>query len=77
MRSIWRVAINFGMVTIPVKLYTATEQKDGRFHLVHEKDRARIVEKRFCSKEDVEVPWDRSRHPARARTSGSSRPPKA
>ncbi len=58
MRSIWRGAINFGMVTIPVKLYTATEQKDVRFHLVHKKDGARIVEKRFCSEEDVEVAWD-------------------
>jgi DNA end-binding protein Ku len=35
MRSIWTGAINFGMVTIPVKLYTATEEKDVRFHLVH------------------------------------------
>jgi len=58
MRSIWRGAINFGMVTIPVKLYTATEQKDVRFHLVHKKDGARIVEKRFCSEEDKEVSWD-------------------
>jgi DNA end-binding protein Ku len=58
MRSIWRGAINFGMVTIPVKLYTATEQKDVRFHLVHKKDGARIVEKRFCSEEDKEVGWD-------------------
>ena len=58
MRSIWRGAINFGMVTIPVKLYTATEQKDVRLRLVHEKDGAPIVEKRFCSKEDIEVGWD-------------------
>src|SRR3954465_10217162 len=58
MRSIWRGAINFGMVTIPVKLYTATEQKDVRFHLVHKKDGARVVEKRFCSEEDKEVSWD-------------------
>jgi DNA end-binding protein Ku len=58
MRSIWRGAINFGMVTIPVKLYSATEQKDVRFHLVHKKDGARIVEKRFCSEEDKEVAWD-------------------
>ena len=46
------------MVTIPVKLYSATEQKDVRFHLVHIKDGARIVEKRFCSEEDKEVGWD-------------------
>ena len=58
MRSIWRGAINFGMVTIPCKLYTATEQKDVRFRLVHKKDGARIVEKRFCSEEDVEVAWE-------------------
>jgi DNA end-binding protein Ku len=58
MRSIWKGAINFGMVTIPVKLYTATEQKDVRFRLVHAKDGAPIVEKRFCSEEDKEVPWE-------------------
>jgi DNA end-binding protein Ku len=58
MRSIWRGAINFGMVTIPCKLYTATEQKDVRFRLVHKKDGAPIVEKRFCSEEDKEVPWE-------------------
>ena len=58
MRSIWKGAINFGMVTIPVKLYTATEQKDVRFRLVHQKDGAPIVEKRFCSEEDKEVPWE-------------------
>src|SRR5688572_4713944 len=58
MRSIWRGAINFGMVTIPVKLYTATEQKDVSFRLVHKKDGAPIVEKRFCSEEDKEVSWD-------------------
>jgi DNA end-binding protein Ku len=46
------------MVTIPVKLYSATEQKDVRFHLVHKKDGARIIEKRFCSEEDKEVSWD-------------------
>jgi DNA end-binding protein Ku len=58
MRSIWRGAINFGMVTIPCKLYTATEQKSVRFRLVHLKDGAPIVEKRFCSEEDKEVPWE-------------------
>lgn len=58
MRSIWKGAINFGMVTIPVKLYTATQQKDVRFRLVHRTDGAPIVEKRFCSAEDREVEWD-------------------
>jgi len=46
MRSIWRGAITFGMVTIPIKLYSATEQKDVRFRLLHREDGAPIVEKR-------------------------------
>ncbi|MDP8905765.1 MAG: Ku protein [Chloroflexota bacterium] len=58
MRSIWKGAINFGMVTIPVKLYSATEQKDVRFRLLHRPDAAPIVEKRFCTVEDREVEWD-------------------
>jgi DNA end-binding protein Ku len=57
MRSLWKGVINFGMVTIPCKLYTATVEKDVRFRLVHKKDGAPIVEKRFCSAEDKEVPW--------------------
>ena len=58
MRSIWSGAINFGMVTIPVKLYSATEERDVSFHLVHKTDGARIVEKRFCSAENKEVEWE-------------------
>jgi len=58
MRPIWKGAVTFGMVTIPVKLYTATEQKDIRFRLLHKTDNAPIVEKRFCSVEDKEVAWD-------------------
>jgi len=58
MRSIWTGAINFGMVTIPVKLYSATEERDVTFHLVHKTDGARIVEKRFCSEENKEVAWE-------------------
>jgi DNA end-binding protein Ku len=58
MRSIWKGAINFGMVTIPVKLYSATEQKDVRFRLLHRKDLSPIVEKRFCVEEDKEVAWE-------------------
>ncbi len=58
MRPIWKGAISFGMVTIPISLYSATEDKDVRFHLIHQKDNARIEQKRFCSAENVEVPWD-------------------
>lgn len=57
-RPLWKGAISFGMVSIPVKLYTATEEKDVRFNMLHAKDMARIRQKRFCSEEDVEVEAD-------------------
>jgi DNA end-binding protein Ku len=46
------------MVSIPIKMYTATEEKDVRFNMLHATDLARIRQKRFCSEEDVEVPLD-------------------
>ena len=54
-RSIWNGTITFGMVNVPIKLYTATES----FHLVHARDGARIENRRICSKEDKEVPTRR------------------
>ncbi|MFC4587472.1 non-homologous end joining protein Ku [Sphaerisporangium corydalis] len=57
MRSIWKGAISFGLVTIPVKLYSATEQKDVTFHQVHREDAGRIKYKRVCSVDGAEVPY--------------------
>ena len=57
MRSIWRGAISFGMVSIPVKLYSATEQKDVRFRLLHKTAGAPIQEKRICTADGQEVEW--------------------
>jgi DNA end-binding protein Ku len=57
MRSIWKGAISFGLVTIPVKLYSATEQKDVAFHQVHREDGGRIKYKRVCTKDGQEVPY--------------------
>ncbi len=57
-RSIWRGAISFGMVSIPVKLFTATESKDISFRQLHRNDNARIRQLRWCSVEDQEVPYD-------------------
>jgi Ku protein len=56
MRSIWRGAVSFGLVSIGVKLYSATEDKDIRFHQVHAADGGRVKYKRVCSidGEDVE-----------------------
>ena len=57
-RPIWKGAISFGLVTIPVNLYSAIERRETlSFNLLHKKDNARIQNKRFCSEEGVEVPW--------------------
>ncbi|WP_433181614.1 Ku protein [Actinoallomurus sp. CA-150999] len=57
MRSIWKGAISFGLVTIPVKLYSATEQRDVAFHQVHREDAGRIRYRRVCTKDGEEVPY--------------------
>ena len=49
MRSIWKGAIAFGLVNVPVKVYTATEDHDIKFHQVHGKDGGRIKYDRKCS----------------------------
>ena len=48
MRSIWKGSIAFGLVNVPVKVYSATEDHDIRFHQVHAKDNGRIRYKRVC-----------------------------
>lgn len=54
-RPLWKGAISFSMVTIPIKLYSATEEKDVRFNMLHAPDNSRIKQKRFCAEEDIEV----------------------
>ena len=48
MRSIWKGSIAFGLVNVPVKVYSATQDHDLKFHQVHEKDNGRIRYKRVC-----------------------------
>ncbi len=57
MRSIWKGAISFGLVTIPVKLYSATQENDVSFHQVHRTDGGRIRYKRTCSIDGAEVSY--------------------
>jgi DNA end-binding protein Ku len=57
-RSMWKGAISFGMVTIPVRLYTATSEKDVRFHLLHDKCHTRIKQQRYCETDDEVVAWN-------------------
>ena len=58
MRPLWKGAISFGLISIPVKLYSAVEDKSLKFHLLHEEDGARVRYKRVCSKCGKEVTWD-------------------
>src|SRR5919199_2138096 len=55
-RSIWTGVISFGMVSIPVRLLPATQDKDIAFHLLHRPDHSRIKLKRWCPVDDREVP---------------------
>lgn len=57
-RAIWRGAITFGLITIPVGLHTAVEERDVSFHLLSAKDGSRIRYKRVSSKTGREVDWE-------------------
>jgi DNA end-binding protein Ku len=57
--ALWTGTINFGLVTIPVKLFTAVrENSDLHFHLLHKKDQGRIKNERVCSECGKKVAWD-------------------
>ncbi|EKA62758.1 DNA end-binding protein Ku [Janibacter hoylei PVAS-1] len=58
MRAIWKGAVSFGLVNVPVRLYSATENHDVQFRQVHRTDGGRIRYKRFCSKDGREVAYD-------------------
>jgi DNA end-binding protein Ku len=56
-RAIWSGSISFGMVSIPVKLFGATESRDIRFHLLHRTCGTKLHQRRWCPTDEVEVPW--------------------
>ncbi len=58
MRMVWRGTISFGLVTIPVRLYVATESKNVPAHQIHMTDGGRVQYKRVCSIDGVEVPYE-------------------
>ena len=58
MRAIWKGAVSFGLVSIAVKLYAATEEKNIRFNQVHREDGGRIKYQRVCSIDGEEVAYD-------------------
>jgi DNA end-binding protein Ku len=57
MRAMWSGAVSFGLVSVPVKLYSATTNHDVRFHQVHAADGGRIKYKRTCSVDGEEVEY--------------------
>lgn len=57
MRSIWKGALSFGLVNIPVKLYAASHEKEISFTLLHKKDFSEVRYARVCKAEDKEIPW--------------------
>src|SRR3954471_9106291 len=57
-RAMWKGAISFGLVTIPVAVYPATEEKTLRFNQLHDEDMGRIRYKRVCEVDGEEVPFE-------------------
>jgi DNA end-binding protein Ku len=56
-RAIWTGAISFGLVTVPVKVFTAVSSKTVRFNQLHGADGGRVEQRRVCSKDGEEVPF--------------------
>lgn len=57
-RAIWSGAISFGLVNVPVKLYSATSPKTVRFNQLHAADGGRLKQKRVCAIDGEEVPYE-------------------
>src|SRR5687767_1098832 len=57
-RPIWSGAISFGLVNVPIKVFSAVSQQDVRFHQLHAKDGSRIRQKRVCALDGEEVPYE-------------------
>ena len=57
-RAIWSGAISFGLVNVPVKVYSAVSRKTVRFHQLHDKDGVPIRQKRVCPADDEEVSYE-------------------
>jgi DNA end-binding protein Ku len=61
-RALWTGSLSFGLVNVPVALYSAVRDVDLHFRQLHEKDAARIDTRRFCSEEDREIPLEEVGH---------------
>jgi DNA end-binding protein Ku len=57
-RAIWSGSISFGLVNVPVKVYSAVSRKTVRFHQLHDEDAVPIRQKRVCPEDGEEVPYE-------------------
>lgn len=61
-RPLWSGSVSFGLVNVPVQLVSAARDLDYHFHQLYAKDEVRIDQRRYCSKENVEVGWEEVAH---------------
>src|ERR1700745_1534599 len=61
-RSLWSGSLSFGLVNVPVALYSGVRDRDLHFRQLHEKDGAPIEVRRFCSEEDAGVAFEDAGH---------------
>jgi DNA end-binding protein Ku len=61
-RALWSGSLSFGLVNVPVQLFSAVRDQDLHFRQLHEKDGSPIETRRFCSTEDEEVPFEEVGH---------------
>ena len=61
-RALWSGSLSFGLVNVPIQLMSAARDLDYHFNELHEKDKVRIEQRRFCSEEDTEVLWEEIAH---------------
>ena len=61
-RSLWSGSLSFGLVNVPVALFSGVKDTDLHFRQLHDKDHTPVEIRRFCADEDVEVPYDEIAH---------------
>ncbi len=61
-RALWSGSLSFGLVNVPIQLMSAARDLDYHFNELHEKDKVRIEQRRFCSEENEEVLWEEVAH---------------
>jgi DNA end-binding protein Ku len=61
-RALWSGSLSFGLVNVPVQLYSAVRDQSLHFHQLHSKDGSPIETRRFCAQEDHEVPYEQIAH---------------